>query len=104
MARNALKTLGFVLAGYVMPRDVYDRAWFDRDAAFAAPELALLEVEECMAALASRLPGKLVQSIQTTLAAHKVALKEFKDSQSSSTTQASAIAAAAAAAAAEGRR
>jgi biotin carboxylase len=97
LARNALKTLGFVLAGYVMPRDVYDRAWFDRDAAFAAPELALLEVEECMAALASRLPGKLVQSIQTTLAAHKVALKEFKDSHSSSATQASAIAAAAAA-------
>lgn len=96
LARNALKTLGFVLAGYVMPRDVYDRAWFDRDAAFAAPELALLEIEESMAALASRLPGRLVQSIQATLAAHKVALKEFKDSQSSSVTQASAAAAVAA--------
>lgn len=100
VARNALRILGAVLAGYVIPRDVYDSAWFDRDAAFAAPDLALLEVEEVMSVLASRLPSKLTAAITAAIDAHKeaAAVAAAAAAASSSTAEDATVPAAVAAA------
>ena len=38
VARGAMRTLTALMHGYVAPRDVYDAAWFDRDAAYASPD------------------------------------------------------------------
>lgn len=76
VARNAMRILSAVLQGYVIPRDVYDSAWFDRDAAFASPDLVLLEVEESFSVLASRLPSKVSSAIRTVLETHKESLNQ----------------------------
>jgi len=69
VARSAQRTLTSVLNGYVVPRDVYDQAWFDHDAVYATGELALLETQEVFAVLASRLPTKLSGMIAGLLTA-----------------------------------
>ena len=75
VARSALRTLSALMSGYVAPRDVFDAAWIDCDAAFAASDLALLEVEEVLSVLSSRMPATLVASLRVVVDAHRADLE-----------------------------
>jgi acetyl-CoA carboxylase carboxyltransferase component/biotin carboxyl carrier protein len=75
VARSAQRVLSDALQGYLVPRHALEAAWRDRDAAFAAPDLPAGELEEQLAVLSSRLPGRVAAGLQRVLEAYRTAFK-----------------------------
>jgi biotin carboxylase/acetyl-CoA carboxylase carboxyltransferase component/biotin carboxyl carrier protein len=81
VTRSTEKTLRSVMAGFVVPREVFDAALTDFDRAWQNGHLPLLELEELMSVLASRLPSVLVDGITRAIDAHRVSIGERRTSR-----------------------
>ena len=76
VARNAINILESALDGYKVPHARIRDALMERDLAFCNPHLPLLEFEELLFVLSSRLPTNLSRGLSKLVANHKKSLQD----------------------------